>query len=289
MVGTPSGAKPSELAARAVALADRYSRELTEFTRTFLGANGIANRDVQLLLTIDRKPGIRPSALAEQIGISRALVSQALRRFDSVNLVGRSTDSTDRRSRGLRMTPSGHAMIRSYEGELSRWFAEEGPLVEQLHTLLHHPISSSTSPDPAPLEVIGKLAAVGAAYGSELRPLLQPFGHVTVTQRRLLTLLDAFGPQRPVQLASRLSLTTGGISIALDALEDAALISRRLATPDTDRKAVQVSLTVRGGEAAAVTRGVFTRHSDEILDVLALTTRVRRPGREAEVATSTAS
>ena len=204
---------------RVVELVDRYSRDLTNVTHTFIGPSGIANRDLNILLTINRNPGVRPSALSDQLKISRALVSQALRRFESAGLIRRSIDSTDHRSWHLSTTEIGRAQIQAFEAELATWFVQESPKVREMHLLLNRALTLESAESLTPLDAIQSLTAAGTPYVSELVSRLLPFGRLTWTQRSALTLVDAFGPQRPVQLAAELSLTSGGISVVLDHLE----------------------------------------------------------------------
>ncbi|MFZ0530606.1 MAG: MarR family transcriptional regulator [Propionicimonas sp.] len=262
---------------RVVELVDRYSRDLTKVTHTVIGPSGIANRDLNLLLTISRNPGVRPSALSDQLKISRALVSQALRRFESDGLIGRSIDSADHRSWHLSTTARGRARVQAFEAELATWFVQESPKVREMHVLLNRTLTLESAESLAPLDAIQALTVAGTPYVSELESRLLPFGRLTATHRSVLTLVDAFGPQRPVQLASELSLTSGGISGVLDHLEHFALVVRRRSSTGADRKAVQVALSPTGERAVAIWGEVFTGHSDQILRVLAQTVRVSAP------------
>lgn len=266
---------PASRASRAISLLDRYSRDLTDLTRTFLGPTGIGNRDFQLLLTIDQNPGLRPSTLADRLRVSRALVSQALSRFESSRLVARSIDPTDHRSARLATTRAGRTQIQAYEAQLAAWFLQAGPRVHEIHAVLGRTFTPDPASSVAPLDAVGALAAAGRAYDSEVRPLLLRFGRLTLNQRRVLTLIDARGPIRPVQLADELSLTTGGISVVLDHLETLALITRQRSSAEGDRKAVTVKLTPIGEQAVATVCEVFGKHSDQLLSALAQTMRVK--------------
>lgn len=259
---------------RVVELVDRYSRDLTNVAHAVLGPSGIANRDLNLLLTIHRNPGLRPSSLSDQLKISRALVSQALRRFESGGLVGRSVDSADHRSWHLSTTARGRAQIRAFEAELATWFVQGSPMVREMHVLLNRQLGLESAESLAPLDAIQALTVAGAPYVSELAVRLLRFGRLTWTQRGVLTLIDVYGPQRPVQIAAELSLSSGGISVVLDHLESLGLVVRRRSAAGADRKAVQVTLTSSGERAVAIWGEVFLNHSDQILRVLAQTVRV---------------
>jgi DNA-binding MarR family transcriptional regulator len=256
---------------QAISLVHRYSHDLTEFTSGFLGPSGITNRDIQLLLTIDQAPGLQPSALAAQLKLSRPLVSQALHRFESEGLVRRSADAADHRSSRLATSASGRAKIRAYESALTTWFVEASPLVHELHDVLGRALTVDSTQQLAPLDAIRALAAAGRPYQADMRHHLLPFGRLTWSQRRILALIAGFGPRRPVQLASALSLTSGGASLVLDHLQELGLVERRSSQSGGDRKAVRVHLTTTGSQAVATLSEVFLRHSDHILWALAQT------------------
>ena len=64
---------------------------------------------------------------------------------------------------------------------------------------------------------------------------------VNRTDLRCLDVLTGSGPQRPSDLARALRLTTGGLSIALERLENAGYIRRR--QHESDRRSVVVEAT----------------------------------------------
>lgn len=258
-----------------VALLDRYSRGLTNVAHAFIGPSGIANRDLQLLLTINTNPGLRPSALSDQLKISRALVSQSLGRFESAGLVGRTVDPADHRSWHLTITRTGRDQIKAFEAELATWLVQASPTVREMHVLLNRSLTLESAADLAPLDAAELLTAAGGPYVSELASRLLPFGRLTSTQRTALVFVDAFGPRRPVQLASELALTSGGISVVLDHLESVALVKRQRSSTGGDRKAVTVTLTPSGKRAVATVCEVFLRHSDQLLAAMAQTIRVQ--------------
>lgn len=272
VVSTGNGAVP---VSRVIVLLDRYSRDLTNVANTFIGPSGLANRDLQLLLTIHRNPGLRPSALSDQLKISRALVSQSLHRFESAGLTGRRVDPVDRRSWHVAVTRSGRAQIQAFEARLATWFVQASPTVREMHALLNLPLTLESEANPTPLDAVRAAAAAGAPYTSELAARVLRFGRLTWTQRSALIAVHAFGPQRPVQLADELSLTSGGISAVIDHLESFALIERQRSSGEGDRKAVTVKLTPIGEQAVATVCKVFLKHSDQLLSAMAQTIRVK--------------
>lgn len=104
--------------------------------------------------------------------------------------------------------------------------------------------------------------------------------------------LAARGPMTPTALAAELSLTSGGMTIALDRLEKAGLV-RRAPNPD-DRRSVLVEATdltrQRGreffGALGVIERDLLTRHGpaeikaiERFLNELAAAIREHRPDR----------
>lgn len=91
------------------------------------------------------------------------------------------------------------------------------------------------------------------------------------TDLNCLDLIASRGPLTPSELAHAMSLTSGGMSLALDRLERAGL-ARRVRNPD-DRRSVLVEatdLTRRRGQEffgplAAVERQLLARHSQREL------------------------
>jgi len=122
---------------------------------------------------------------------------------------------------------------------------------------------------------VSAVAAAGAPWVAEVTSQLLPYQVTTATNRYALSLIDALGSLRPVELSRALHLTTSGVSALLDRMEDAGLMARSHQQGEGDRKAVRVTLTPRGTEAAGLRRAALSRHSDRVLAALAQTLRVR--------------
>ncbi|HEY3547562.1 MAG TPA: MarR family transcriptional regulator [Propionicimonas sp.] len=235
----------------------------------------MTNRDAQVLLTIHRRPGLAPSALADRLGISRALVSQSLGRFHTAGLITRDLDPVDHRSWRVSLSALGRRRVHAFEAQLGSWLSESAPTVRAMLTLLDRAHYEESGDPVAPLDAVAGLAAAGAPYVADVTTRLLPFGAASGTDRHALTILNACGSQRPVELAVALSLTTSGVSALLDRLETAGLVQRRHGSADSDRKAVEVSLTDRGAEAAQITLDEVSRHADRMMGALAATLKVR--------------
>lgn len=257
----------------ALALVDRYSLDITRIAGETLGPDGVANRDVRLLLTIQQTPRLTPSALADRLGISRSLVSQSLRRFRLSALITHEVDPADRRSSRVSLTAKGRQRVAAFEARLGDWFVAASPQVREALALLRHapPAESVADVAATPLEVAERLGAAGSPFVTEVSALLLQHGITQAIDRFAVSLIDHQAPLRPAHLAKQLHLTTSGVSTLLDRLEGAALIERDHHPDVGDRRAVMVSLTVAGRTVAATTLDVFERHAATLCEALALT------------------
>lgn len=87
---------------------------------------GLRAAHTQLLPHLGRE-GLRPSVLAERVGISKQAVGELLADFEREGLVERARDPSDRRAVLVRLTPVGEAAILEglgVLGEMARELAE---------------------------------------------------------------------------------------------------------------------------------------------------------------------
>lgn len=262
---------------RALVLLIRYSIAGTRIARETLGPDGVTNRDVRLLLALSRHSGLTPSVLAARLGVSRSVVSHSLRRFQGNGLVRRDVNPSDHRVFRLVLTAKGQRSVDTFQARLAEWFTQASTEARELLAILG-PAGPGEPQIPdhlTPLDAIDRLGAAGSAYVAEVTPLLEPFGINLATDRFALTLIGHHQQMRPAQLAEALDLTPSGTSTMLDRLEHAALIERTHNSATGDRRAVQLSLTPTGHQAAALAIEVLHRHAASLHTAIRLTTRVR--------------
>jgi len=259
---------------QALVLIDRFSMDLSRIAHDILGPSGVTNRDVQVLLTIYRHPGLTPSALADRLGIARAMMSQSLHRFRTARLVRSDINPADHRSCKISVTATGRTQIQVFEAQVAEWFAHGEPQIRSIFTLFNRTPESEPGGFLAPLDVVNVVAAAGSPWVAEVTSRLLPYRVLTATDRYALSLIDALGSLRPVELSRALSLTTSGVSALVDRLGDAGLTTRNHQPGERDRKSVRVTLTPHGIEAARLRREALARHSDQVLAALAQTLRV---------------
>jgi DNA-binding MarR family transcriptional regulator len=259
-------------------LIDRFSMDLSRIAQKILGPSGVTNRDVQVLLTIYRHPGLTPSALADRLGIARALVSQSLHRFRTARLVKSDVDPADHRSWRLCVTATGRKQVEAFEAQVAEWFADDEPQIRSIFTLFNRTPEDEPGGFLPPLDVVRAVAAAGVPWVAEVTSQLLPYRVLTATDRYALSLIDALGSLRPRELSRALHLTTSGVSALLDRMGDAGLTVRTHQPGEGDRKAVRVTLTPHGAGAARLRREALSRHSDRVLNALAQTLRVQIEG-----------
>lgn len=112
------------------------------------------------------------------------------------------------------------------------------------------------------LDAQSELRQLSTAIDSLDAKAAQRFG-INRTDMRCVDVLTSVGPQKPSELAAALSLSSGGLSIALERLEKAGYIKRRQ-HPD-DRRSVVVEATDR---AHAVDEEIFGRIEDRMRRLL---------------------
>lgn len=259
----------------ALVLIDQFSMDLTRIAHEILGPSGVTNRDVQVLLTIYRHPGLTPSALADRLGIARAMMSQSLHRFRTARLVKSCIDPADHRSCKISVTARGRTQVEAFEAQVAEWFAHGEPRIREIFTLFNRTPDDEPGGCLAPLDVVSAIAAAGAPWVAEVTSQLLPYRVLTATDRYALSLIDALGSLRPVELSTALHLTTSGVSALLDRMGEAGLTARGHQPGECDRKAVRVTLTPHGTAAARLRRETLSRHSDQVLNALAQALRVR--------------
>jgi DNA-binding MarR family transcriptional regulator len=266
---------PTDPLVHALMLIDRFSMGLTRIAHETLGPSGVTSRDIRVLLTIYRLPGLTPSDLADRLAIARALVSQSLHRFRKAQLVKSDVDPADHRSWRVSVTANGRTQVEIFEAQVAEWFAYGEPQIRSIFALFNRTPDSEPGGFVTSLEAVSTVAAAGGPWVAEVTSHLLPYRVLTATDRYALSLVDALGSLRPRELSTALHLTTSGVSALLDRMGDAGLTARTHQSGERDRKAVRVALTPHGTQAARFRREALSHHSDQVLAAFAQTLRVR--------------
>jgi DNA-binding MarR family transcriptional regulator len=254
--------------AHAEVLIYRYSIAISAVIDEVVGAGSSGNHEVQVLVALDEHPGLRPRDLMDLTGLSRAGVAALVSRLEAIGLVERTPGRRDRRTMLTSLTRTGRRRLNDLETALDRHFAETGPLVEEIVTLLGVDVDNvrRRNESDTALAVAGRMGAAGGAYLGEVT---QEVGLLAPRSRIALAALLADGPRRPGQLADVLDLTSGGLTYLVDQLEADGLVERSYGLLPEDRRAVVIQLTGHGAALARRVVAILGRHARETGEALA--------------------
>ena len=101
-----------------------------------LGAVGLRQSDVSVLLLIDANPGVTASAIGRQLDIQRANMVPILKRLEDAGLIDRAP--IDGKSQGLALTPAGRARLAEGRAVIERFereLIERVPVEHRAHLL----------------------------------------------------------------------------------------------------------------------------------------------------------
>lgn len=259
---------------RALLLGERYSVGLTRVAVETLSGPRANNRDIELLLAIDGHRDATPGWLSNATGRDPAVISRSLRRFEEDGLVTRRPSPVDGRSSLVRLTRKARARIRHFNRSLAEYMVDAAPVIKEFLDLLD--VAAWPAPGPVGVAEVGAvMARAGQAYAEEALAALEPYSVSEDHERFTLTLLLDRGQVRPRDLVHEFGLPGNQVTLLLDQMADAGLLTRGHDDP-ADRRAVVVRLTARGEEAANLQLDVFARHAEPVAAALALTVHVSR-------------
>lgn len=244
---------------RVMLLLIKITQDFTQAATDKLGAGNTSNRQVQILMALHEHGGMTPSELATGLGVSRSSMSHALARFEEDHLISRAVDRHDRRSVRLSLTPRGQSRMRAFESALEGLLVREGPELRAVLALLDWPVDAIPGAGVSTRKAVQDLTASAVTFLAEVLPALRAFGVVETSDRFAIALIQDRGAMRPTQLAEELLMSSSGTCTLLDRLAAVGLVQRCPGDDEGDRRAVVVSLTERGREAAAVSLDVLER------------------------------
>jgi MarR family 2-MHQ and catechol resistance regulon transcriptional repressor len=111
-----------------------------------------------------------------------------------------------------------------------------------------------------------KLMRAGEALGARLKAC-RAVGDLTISQFAALEALYHLGPLRPNEISAKTLRSPGNITLVIDNLEKAGLVTRARA-PD-DRRALVVALTAKGKKVIA---GILPGHIAAIVEQMSVLT-----------------
>ena len=157
-----------ESLSRALVALCRYSVEMTEIAHQSLGHETTENRDIEMVLTLNRRGPLTPTELAEVTGAPRSSVSRALNRLEAAGLTVRRPDSRDGRSVLIVVTPKGRRRVAAFVGRLDFYYASGEPLLKEAFDLLDVPLPRTDASGPVdPLAATTEVTSAGAAFARD--------------------------------------------------------------------------------------------------------------------------
>lgn len=252
--------------ARAAYLFALYSVEITEVIDGVVGAGSSSNHEVQVLTHLFSVGPTTRRGLRELTGLSRNGVTQLVGRLDELRLVKSVQSPDDKREVLCALTRGGRHRVRQLGGTLDEFFASAAPSVMEIVELLtDRPVEPSETDRLNPLEIAGRMGAVGALLS---RRLDEDLGVSGLRPRLALSTLAVWGTARPAQFADLLGVSSGGLTYIIDQLEADGLVHRSYGDVEHDRRAVVIALTESGRAAAKILADVLHEHADDVAGAL---------------------
>ena len=252
MPDAPDPDSPPEWVAKALVDIVRSTVAVEAELKTSLARGIGGNRQYEVLVQVGNSPGITPSGVGTELGLSPSLVSQVLRRLTDLDLVERRLDPADHRVVNLFVTEAGQDQLDTTIRAIARWWADNRADVEsRLRDI--DPTGAASNPQEfqTPAEMLGLMARVGQLYRDAGADRGRAFGVRRATERYAIMLLVGLGPLRPSRLAEELRLSSSGATGLVNRLVNLGLVSRSHDPSIADRRAVVLELTERGAELAA--------------------------------------
>lgn len=229
------------------ALTHQFGRALARPETSGLSSNA----DVAVLTTLRLAGPQRPRELRHRTGLTTGGLSNLFDRLEQQQLMTRTYGGTDgdRRSALVALTARGEHVADAIADAIRRTIADQSALLRRTRELIDaisDPRASGRATEPArtPLEQIERFGRAGI----DLDAAMAAYDRDEPTPTKAtVALCAAAAPDgtRPRDLHEVTDLSSGGVTMLLDRLEDAGLIHRTTGQPP-DRRAVTVTLTDRG-------------------------------------------
>jgi DNA-binding MarR family transcriptional regulator len=210
-----------------------------------------SNRDIAVLTSLHLGGPRRPRDLRSRTGLTDGGLSNLFDRLEHQQLITRTYGDTDgdRRSALVSLTPRGASLVEAIADAIRRTLTEQSALLEQTRDLIDsisEPPASAATYDAAltPLEHLERFSRLGTDFEATMA---SHDPNEPTAAKATLVLCAAAAPDgtRPRDLLELADLSSGGITMLLDRLEDAGLIHRTTGR-EPDRRAVTVTLTDLG-------------------------------------------
>ena len=209
-----------------------------------------SNSDIAVLTSLHLAGPQRPRELRTRTGLTDGGLSNLFDRLEHQQLITRTYGDADgdRRSALVALTTRGADLVEAIADAIRRTLTEQSALLEHTRDLIdsvsEQPTTEPAETAPTPLEQLERFARLGVDFEATMAA---HGAHEPTPVKAMLVLCAAAPPDgtRPRDLLELTDLSSGGISMLLDRLEDAGLIQRTTGRPP-DRRAVSVTLTDLG-------------------------------------------
>lgn len=219
-------------------------RGLTRAIEGVLGAGLSGNADIAVLGRLQAGP-LRPRDLVGMTGLSNAGATSLLDRLEARGLVTRGCGSPDDgRAVVVELTSTGRGLTRAVFSAMCEEFDASVELRLEILRLLGVDLPPRNEMSPGSAVVIDRLAQVGTDVFHAMRIPGIPVDPAPDNTSVVLAAAGGDGV-RPRDLIDMTGLSTGGVTLLLDRLEAAGLITRTAGRPP-DRRAVIVACTPAG-------------------------------------------
>jgi DNA-binding MarR family transcriptional regulator len=92
--------------------------------RCFMEKSNLSFSQINVLMRLYHSTYIGVSGIGEEMGVTNAAASQAVDRLVQMNLIARTEDPDDRRSKRLELTPKGIALVESGIKDRGQWIKD---------------------------------------------------------------------------------------------------------------------------------------------------------------------
>ncbi len=211
-----------------------------------------SNADIAVLTSLHLSGPQRPRDLIDGAGLTTGGLSNLFDRLEQQQLIVRTYGRTDgdRRSALISLTANGTDLVDAIADAIRDTLTEQSALLQHLRDLIDSisdPTAPSPAPEPAPrpLEQLQRFARLGNDLADAMGDHDGVDEPAPVKATVVLCAAATTDGTRPRDLLELTDLSSGGITMLLDRLEEAGLI-RRATGHAPDRRAVTITLTDLG-------------------------------------------
>ena len=235
---------------------------LTEAIDRIAGNDLSGNAEVAVLMRLLDGP-VRPRELLDLTGLSSAGVTNLVDRLDGHGLITRSHEANDGRAVVVTASTEGRALIETVLATVNTMFDSLLPLRRRILRHLGVPTRPSRPTASRSNEAISRLAKLATDLDVAFANVLHHEDPSPARTAVALAAASCEGGTRHRELLELTTLSSGGVTMLVERLERAGLVTRSEARPP-DRRAVMIRLTPAGATMYRCCMDQIMRHVDSI-------------------------